>query len=594
MIKRMTLFVTLLLFLGACAQLNPNEASELEELAAGTPIVGNTYQAFQYRDNAVRVEKLTVTGQVFTKSWRFTSLQTFTNPYDAQLSASSIIPIQKDDVLLVRFYARAVGASQKAQTEFLLEEGAPNYTKSLSVGVELGKEWKLFQVPFKAHRDFAVGEAFAHFRLGYTGQSFELGGIILSSYQKTRTVSSIKSIGFNYLGREANAAWRQTANTRIDQLRKGNLTVNVVDASGKAVSGATVKVEMQRHAFPFGSAVDAERLFANTTYRDKSVQLFNRVVLENDLKWPFWECCRRDQTPNLALQALDFYKSKNISVRGHNFIWPCDADYCLPEDVVSYLQASNLPALRNRIDSHLVELTSATKGKIVEWDVVNEPSANKRVFNVMGEDEMASWYKRVKQLEPTAKLFLNDYGNLGEGALDVEYKRIIRRMLALGAPLEGVGLQAHFGWDLTPPEELYSRLSSFGQFGLPLAITEFDVNVTDEQLQADYLRDALTVAFSNSKVSSFLMWGFWEGQHWLPDAALYRQDWSIKPNGKVWNDLIFKQWWTNVSGSSSSQGTYSTRGFLGDYKITVTKNGKTITQNITLTKAGTTRTVTLR
>jgi GH35 family endo-1,4-beta-xylanase len=218
----------------------------------------------------------------------------------------------------------------------------------------------------------------------------------------------------------------------------------------------------------------------------------------------------------------------------------------------------------------------------VEWDVVNEPSANKRLANVLGEEEMAHWYRRAKVLDPNAKLYLNDYGNLGEGTLDAEYKRIIKRLLALGAPVEGIGLQAHFGFKLTPPEELYSRLEAFGALGLPLSITEFDVNVTDERLQADYLRDFMTVMFSSKSVSSFLMWGFWEGQHWLPDAALYRRDWSLKPNGQAFKDLVFKTWWTNVSGSSDTNGRYAARGFLGSYRITVTLGSRTKTQTVNL------------
>jgi endo-1,4-beta-xylanase len=218
--------------------------------------------------------------------------------------------------------------------------------------------------------------------------------------------------------------------------------------------------------------------------------------------------------------------------------------------------------------------------------VINEPSANKVLSNVLGEDEMVAQFKRAKQLEPNARLFVNDYGNLGEGTLDVEYKRIIARLQSLGAPLEGIGLQAHFGYKLTPPAELFSRLEDFGKFGVPLAITEFDVNMTGEQLQADYLRDFLTVAFSSAKVDSFLMWGFWAGKHWLPDAALYRKDWSIKANGRTYKDLVFKKWWTNTSGSSNANGQYATRGFLGDYKVTVKLGTKTITQAVKLEKTG--------
>jgi endo-1,4-beta-xylanase len=587
--KRITLLLGLIVFLSACTQtLAP---TELDDLATIINVTGEPFASFAVPQNPkLTSQQVFVTGQPFSKAWQFKTTAPFENPYALQMAATNITAIAKDDVLAVRFWARAVGASQTAQTEFVIEEGPPDYSKSVNAGTTFGKEWKFFRVLFLAHRDFAVGEASILFRLGYPNQAFELGGVQVYNFQKSIKVSSIPSRGFEYPGIEPTAAWRQAANTRIDQYRKGNLSVKVVDATGNAVSGATVKVEMQRHAFPFGSAIDANRLFSDQTYQDNVVKLFNRVVLENDLKWPSWECCNRA----VALRALDFFKSKGISVRGHNLVWPGDGDYLLPDDVRTLVQNGNKAAVRGRIEEHFVDILGATKGKIAEWDVINEPSANKFVTDLLGENELVAWLRRAKALEPNARLFINDYGNLGEGTLDVEYKRILQKMQTLGVPLGGIGLQAHFSWDLTPPEELNQRLNDFGKFGVPLAITEFDVNITDEQLQANYLHDALTVAFANPNVNSFLMWGFWENQHWLPQAALYRADWSIKPNGQVWSDLIFKQWWTNTTGTSNSSGTYSVRGFLGSYKITVTKNGKTVSQTVQLSKAGGNFTLTLR
>jgi endo-1,4-beta-xylanase len=551
--------------------------------AGGTDVLGpDTFQAFERDSNeSVKIETFAVTGRSFTQARRITGLKPLEQPYLEQLGAETTSAIAKGDVLVVQFWAKSARAAP-AQTEFVLEQTSDPYDKSLSVGVPLTSRWTLYSVPFTAQQDYAVGGAAARFRLGYANQSFELGGVVLKNYRSSVALNTLPVAGFTYAGRGANAAWRTGANARIEQLRKADLRVKLVDGSGKAVSGALVKLEMQRHAFPFGSAVDAQQLFEKSSdgqiYQKTILELFNRVVLENDLKWPNWE----EYTRSGALEALKFFQSQNIAVRGHNLLWPCDANYCLPDDVVPLLQ--NPAGLRSRIDGHLQDILGATKGQIVEWDVINEPSANKRFANVLGEDEMAKQLERAKQLEPNAKMFLNDYGNLGEGDLELEFKRILRRMQELKAPLEGIGLQAHFGYKLTPPEELYTRLEDFGQFGVPLAITEFDINMTDEKLQADYLRDFLTVAFSSKHVNSFLMWGFWEGRHWLPDAALYRKDWSLKPSGKAFKDLLFKTWWTVVSGSSDVGGQYSARGFLGDYKLTVTANGKTTTRSLKLEK----------
>jgi endo-1,4-beta-xylanase len=562
---------------------SPPPAPTAELPAGGVDVIGaDTFAALKgSSSDAVKLETITVQGQKFQNAWRVTGLKPLEQPYFSQLSAGTKVAISKDDVMIVQFWARSASA-QPAQTEFAFEQSGEPYDKSISVGVRLTDAWTLYSAPFKAKNDFAIGAGSARFRLGYANQSFELGGVIVKNYAKTKGIKDLPFAGFSYAGREANAAWRAAAQTRIDQIRKADVRVKVVDSSDQPVPGATVKIEMKRHAFPFGSAVDAERLLGASSdsqqYKQTILELFNRVSLENDLKWPSWETYTRDR----ALEALKFFKANDIPVRGHNLIWPCNDAYCLPTDVP--LLFTDLPKLRSRIDAHLVDILGATKGQIVEWDVVNEPSVNKRLANVLGEDEIAAWYKRAKQLEPNAKLYLNDFGNLGEGNLDVEYKRIIKRVLALGAPLEGIGLQGHFDVKVTPPEELYTRLQDFAALGLPLAITEFDVNTTDEALQADYLRDFMTVAFSTSGVDSFLMWGFWAGQHWLPDAALYRQDWSLKPNGQAFKDLIFKTWWTNVSGSSDSSGAYTTRGFLGDYDVTVSANGKTVTQKLKLEK----------
>lgn len=29
-----------------------------------------------------------------------------------------------------------------------------------------------------------------------------------------------------------------------------------------------------------------------------------------------------------------------------------------------------------------------------------------------------------------------------------------------------------------------------------------------------------------------------------------RRDWSLKPNGAVYQDLVFKKWWTNADGKT--------------------------------------------
>lgn len=146
-----------------------------------------------------------------------------------------------------------------------------------------------------------------------------------------------------------------------------------------------------------------------------------------------------------------------------------------------------------------------------------------------------------------------------------------------GAPVEGIGLQGHFGSFLSPLDQILALFDRYGSFGLPLQVTEFDINVTDAAVQADYTRDFMALAFSHPSLNTLLMWGFWEGRHWLPDAALFRRDWSIKPNGVAWTNLVFGEWWTQTNRVSDVNGGLTLRGFKGDYDLEAAVAGMTNT-----------------
>jgi hypothetical protein len=110
-----------------------------------------------------------------------------------------------------------------------------------------------------------------------------------------------------------------------------------------------------------------------------------------------------------------------------------------------------------------------------------------------------------------------------------------------------------------------------------IQVTEFDVNLADEDVQAQFTRDYMTIAFSHPKMNGFTLWGFWAGRHWLPDGAMFRRDWSAKKNLEVWRDLIFREWWTDVEGITGEDGVFRTRGFLGNYEASAGGVSQTFT-----------------
>jgi endo-1,4-beta-xylanase len=63
---------------------------------------------------------------------------------------------------------------------------------------------------------------------------------------------------------------------------------------------------------------------------------------------------------------------------------------------------------------------------------------------------------------------------------------------------------------------------------------------------------------------------------------MYRNDWSEKPNGKVYRDLVLNQWRTRLIGLTNDDGRYRSRGFHGDYVAVVEMNGKRVEKTFTL------------
>ena len=147
---------------------------------------------------------------------------------------------------------------------------------------------------------------------------------------------------------------------------------------------------------------------------------------------------------------------------------------------------------------------------------------------------------------------------------------------------------AHFGLtSLTPPEELLEVYDDFAEIAPRLQLSEFDVEAgDDEELQADYYRDVMLASFSHPNFDAIVQWGFWENAHWKPHAALWRKDWTLKPAGEVFVDLVTKQWWTDELVKSGVSGEAAVRGFLGDYEFSVSRGGEKIVEEVSLGAKG--------
>ncbi len=529
------------------------------------------------------------------KIWRITVPRKAKSPWNVQFKVPIRGTIRQGDVLFVEFWARRISSedeSGEARGTLVMEIDRPPYDKTI-VGFpwSAGGEWRRVTYPTKAAIPIADGEGTLNLELGDAAQVVEIGGLAVRNYGPGFDIRKLPPApAITYAGREPDAAWRQAAAARIEKFRKAGLSIHIIDASGKPVPDAEVRVEETKSAFRFGTAVNAGPLFApeaqfpgTDRYREMIPQLFNMITMEGELKWPSWE-----KDPARALRIVDWARERGLDVRGHNIVWP--SWRFSPGDLPAL--AHDPAALRKRVLDHARDILSATGGKVDDWDVVNEPELNHDLMDACGDGIVVDLYKLAKELHPNGKLFLNE--SVTFSRLD-KIQRTVDRAVdwrKRGAPIDGLGLQCHYAWTLTPPEQVVAELDKLAPLGFALQVTEFDLDLTDEALQADYLRDFLTALFSHPAVGAFQMWGFWEGRHWRPNAALWRKDWSIKPAGQAYLDLL-KEWSTHEKLATGADGQAATRAFLGDYRISAAKGKAAAESAFTLGAEGGTVTLTL-
>ena len=507
--------------------------------------------------------------------------------FNIQSSWRNVAPIKKGDVVLARANIRAVYAKQEsgdAVVNFFTQQANAPFERNILLELNIGPEWRMIDIPFVAISDMPVGEASIGFTYGALAQKVEITNLQLLNFGQKATLAQMPATKLTYAGRESGAAWRKEALKRIEDIRTAPLIIQVKDAKGKPVKGATVEARLIDPEFIFATAVSANRIAFNDTsslkYRRHILELFNAVTIGNHLKWPVW---RDTKQREVTKTAIDWILDNKLRLRGHNLVWP--GRKFTPQFFSK--QTDFGPSFSDSIRTHIEDIVTYTKGKVYGWDVINEMMHEKDYFTAMPRTEAAEWFKLARKYDPNATLFINEYSMLNNIASpkNIEtYLGVIKELQGYGAPIDAIGVQGHVGRQPRSPAQVITDLDMFKPIGLPVQITEFDINSPDEELQADYTRDFLIACYSHPVINGFTMWGFWEADHWKPDAAMFKKDWTPKPNLTAWKDLVLKAWRTNIRQPSKANGEVNARGHLGRYEITITKGKSVVKEYYQLTK----------
>ncbi|MHC5058483.1 MAG: endo-1,4-beta-xylanase [Planctomycetota bacterium] len=384
--------------------------------------------------------------------------------------------------------------------------------------------------------------------------------------------------------------WRVEAEKRIDRHRKANATVKVIDARGRPAEGAEVHIVLRRHEFRFGCAISV-RAFSGQTkgiapkvYRELLPKFANYAGFNNALKYKL-----RGGLEDLVPPIMWWLAERRIPVRGHTLIWPGWSH--MHRDALRL--KADMHRLRDFCRKQIVDC--ARKWDLVEWDVINESRDNHHVQDILGREIMVEWFKlaAANVRNQKARLVLNENRVISapprqERNLE-RYLDEVKFLVERGAPVSGLGFQSRFKFDC-PPEKIYRRLRMFEDLELAIAATEFEITDTGkrrwtEEACAAMPQRVMAVCFSRPLVSSTVVWTFMEQPGEEDRSALVTSNGRPKLNGKMWLYLTRGRWHTDERATTDRKGRASSRGYKGDYVITVTHLGAERTRPLRLVRA---------
>lgn len=305
-----------------------------------------------------------------------------------------------------------------------------------------------------------------------------------------------------------------------------------------------------RHDLYIGTAVDMAALAdpADPQYRATVSREFSSVTAENEMKWETLEPTRGAYNFGPADQLIDFAKRNNQRVRGHVLVWQNQ----LPTWLTTGVNDGSISTdeLRDILRDHITTVVKHFKGKIWQWDVVNEavsdpwdspPTLHYKGFwaQHLGPGYIADAFRWARAADPKALLFYNDYNIEAFGSGDPANDKtqfvfdMAKALLRDRVPIDGIGSQGHLGTQYGNYDTLQvaAALKKFAGLGLATAFTEVDVrsqltpgvqagdsNEINPRLQASAANYSvlLQACLAERHCLSFTVWGFTDKHSWVP------------------------------------------------------------------------------
>jgi endo-1,4-beta-xylanase len=262
-------------------------------------------------------------------------------------------------------------------------------------------------------------------------------------------------------------------------------------------------------------------------------QLFNRhtglIVTENATKFGSLQPNQGVFDFSAADGVFDYAKAHGKKAHAAALIWNDDAP--------AWLKGRPGREIERIFDAHIERVVSRYAGRVISWEVVNEPFfplqgkpggyRDGPWFAAMGSSYIPRALRRVAAIDKSARLVVNEAfceSNHAWGRANRPlFKGLADRLLDDGVPLHAVGFQSHLisSWSYDD-QAFQAYVAEFGARGLDVYLSELDVNdevlpednaVRDKMVAGRY-EDYLKAVLAVPAVKRVVTWGLADRYSW--------------------------------------------------------------------------------